>query len=148
MNLKLVAATLFLLATPAFAIDCLPLVKGSVDVFDTADPDTKSTLLFPVSSLDGRFEASLVVGTKSYPVVDGMVKATGSDTCSVEFTVRSDVYPGVRYQGVARIKGQRYLLAGTHHLLSLRIPIGLAVKPASEPVAFPFYARGVIRPVL
>jgi hypothetical protein len=148
MNLKLVAGTLFLLATPAFAIDCRPLVKGSVDVYESVDSDVKGTLQFPSDAVDGRFEGTFFAGGKSYPVVDGLVQSTGSDTCSFGFTVRFDVLPGVRYEGVARVKGLRYLLAGTHHLLAMRRPIGSPIKPVADAPALPFYARGVIRPVL
>lgn len=97
-------------------------------------------LSFANVTADGRFTGSLTSGGRTFAVIDGELKSTGTDTCSIAFTVRTDVLPGLRYVGAARVRGRQYLVAGTYFLPPLR-PLAPSVRGRTEvaPRVFPFY---------
>lgn len=128
-----------LVAFPTLAADCSGLTSKSVEVHSSPEASKVDVLRFGNVTPAGRFEGSLTSAGRTFKVIDGEVKTTGTDTCSFEFTVRTDVLPGLRYVGAGRMGATHYLVAGTYSLPPLR-PSAPSVRGRTEvPRAFPFY---------
>ena len=147
---QIVLALLLLTAAPLFAANCSLLNGASARLYTDPNTDGFDDITFGIVDAGGRFVGTSRSGAATTQIVDGIIKATGSDTCSIEFTLKAGLSP--RFSGVARFGGGKhlFLITGSYAVPALGTAasrIGRDGRPveAAPPVAHPFYIRGIAR---